>query len=242
MAYLIKNRELQKLESHQLQECPLCGEWQTLMMRGKTQDIEDKSYGVVGDRGYSFCNCRNIFFTQWKNIDSRINQEPSPVRKLEVEKEWGLIQKYLSRPKNVWCTDKVAETYLRENNWSNMTFDWRPVHDKKYDLLWLSHHVQGMHSPKDFMNMLKESLSKDGIIFCTMPDTSHINWESPLEWDWNVQENHILWNMYDWIAFVEELGFKCLYGNVSTDVITLENNSREDYHWIKESRTIFKLA
>lgn len=57
-------------------ECPLCQTKHPLLVRGVVRDLENNDLMTeVRDRGYAFCNCRNIFFTDWSNIDKRIYDE-----------------------------------------------------------------------------------------------------------------------------------------------------------------------
>jgi SAM-dependent methyltransferase len=51
------------------QKCPLCGEGHPVMMRGLIADMENDEMTICNDKGYSFCNCNNIFYTDWKNIN-----------------------------------------------------------------------------------------------------------------------------------------------------------------------------
>lgn len=54
-------------------ECPLCQTQHPLLVNGLVLDMQDrKHYHPVEDRGYAFCNCRNIFYTDWSNIDQRV--------------------------------------------------------------------------------------------------------------------------------------------------------------------------
>lgn len=52
-----------------MQECPLCGASQRMMIRGNY--VKDNKWDRYPDMGYSFCNCRNVFFTKWENISER---------------------------------------------------------------------------------------------------------------------------------------------------------------------------
>lgn len=271
MAY-IQCRELQKLSPRQKQACPFCGQLQTIMMRGKVRDLEDKTINVVGDRGYSFCNCRNIFFTDWKNIDLNVYDEnymeseggdegDKKVRLAEVEKQWKVAQRFSPKAKSLLNVGDYEDTFLdflKKQDWNKMeltTIDLAPREskhrllqgnfesydfgDEKFDIIWMSHVMEHYKSPKDVLLKIKTLLNPGGIFFNAMPDTHHIDWNNPLAWYWMVQEHHILWNMYDWITFAEENGFECLYQNISTDVVTIDDKS---HYWINESRTIFKLA
>lgn len=136
MAY-IPCRELQKLSPRQKQACPLCGQLQTIMMRGLTRDIETNEIGCVGDRGYSFCNCRNIFFTDWKNIqlsyydDNYIDHAGGNAgesekfnRELEVGKQWEIVQRFINKPKSLLNVGDYEDTfldYLKKHDWNNMS-------------------------------------------------------------------------------------------------------------------------
>ena len=69
-----------------MQECPLCGHVQRMMIRGLYVDPETTRSMLYPDMGYSFCNCRNIFFTKWQNVTrpcASLNSEKYPLKKLE---------------------------------------------------------------------------------------------------------------------------------------------------------------
>lgn len=52
------------------QACPLCSEKQDVIIQGHVPNENDPSLvTVIQEKGYSFCNCRNIFFTDWSNIE-----------------------------------------------------------------------------------------------------------------------------------------------------------------------------
>ena len=56
-----------------MQECPLCGVDQPIYIKGICNDLETRNKAhICHDKGYSFCNCHNIFFTDWSNIDQKI--------------------------------------------------------------------------------------------------------------------------------------------------------------------------
>lgn len=67
-----------------MQECPLCGSLQRMMIRGLY--VEKEKGQLYPDMGYSFCNCRNIFFTKWENVtrgDDGFNSCKDPIAKLK---------------------------------------------------------------------------------------------------------------------------------------------------------------
>lgn len=67
-----------------IQECPLCGTKQRMMIRGVY--VENGKSQLFPDMGYSFCNCRNIFFTKWENVTrpgESINSAQNPIARLQ---------------------------------------------------------------------------------------------------------------------------------------------------------------
>ena len=61
-----------------LQACPLCGQEQDIIFNGHVptgNPDNPQEVRVEKDKGYSFCNCRNIHFTDWKNIEQGVYDE-----------------------------------------------------------------------------------------------------------------------------------------------------------------------
>ncbi len=55
-----------------LQKCPFCKTEHPIIVRGHVKNPETEEPSLVEDRGYSFCNCKNIWYTDWSNIDFRV--------------------------------------------------------------------------------------------------------------------------------------------------------------------------
>jgi len=69
-----------------MQTCPLCGTPQRMMIRGLYVDPKTEEGRLYPDMGYSFCNCRDIFFTKWENVtrgDEGLNSSKDPIGKLK---------------------------------------------------------------------------------------------------------------------------------------------------------------
>lgn len=67
-----------------LQRCPMCRKEHRMMIRGLY--VDNGKSQLYPDMGYSFCNCRNIFFTKWENItelNGGFNSEKQPIKKLQ---------------------------------------------------------------------------------------------------------------------------------------------------------------
>lgn len=77
-------KSLPQVDPFFMQECPLCGAMQRMMIRGLY--VEKEKGQLYPDMGYSFCNCRNIFFTKWENVtrgDEGLNSCKDPLGKLK---------------------------------------------------------------------------------------------------------------------------------------------------------------
>jgi hypothetical protein len=66
-----------------MQECPLCGASNRMMIRGVY--VEKDKIQLHPDMGYSFCNCRDIFYTKPENVTrpgASLNSVLNPIAKL----------------------------------------------------------------------------------------------------------------------------------------------------------------
>src|SRR3990167_3470398 len=59
-------KSLPSTEPFFIQHCPLCGNPHRMMIRGNY--VKNDKWERYPDIGYSFCNCRNIFYTKWENV------------------------------------------------------------------------------------------------------------------------------------------------------------------------------
>lgn len=50
-------------------KCPFCGMKHPMYINGLVRDYHTGTPTVSPDKGYSFCNCKNIWYTDWVNID-----------------------------------------------------------------------------------------------------------------------------------------------------------------------------
>ena len=59
----------------------MCKTQHPLLVRGRVNSPENNELACdILDRGYAFCSCRNIFYTDWSNIDQRIYDDSYSVR------------------------------------------------------------------------------------------------------------------------------------------------------------------
>jgi len=52
-----------------LQKCPQCGMGHPVYVSGYARDYHTDQIVLHPNKGYSFCNCKNLWYTDWKNID-----------------------------------------------------------------------------------------------------------------------------------------------------------------------------
>ena len=70
----VLNGSLPKIEfpEQMLQACPFCYTKHPIIVRGFVKNPETQEAKIIEDRGYSFCNCKNIWYTDWDNTDLRV--------------------------------------------------------------------------------------------------------------------------------------------------------------------------
>jgi predicted SAM-dependent methyltransferase len=227
-----------------------------MMMRGVVSDMETGELMVSGDRGYSFCNCYNIFFTDWNNIKQDVydetysskylNQDSQKIATSESDKMSCVFKKLNKDAKTFFEVGSVNDYIL--DNMKNHGYEVSGLdiikHDSKhdvkicdfedyetteqYDIIWASHVFEHFKNPTLAILKLKDMLSKNGLLYIAMPDTFFIDFEhrNVLNWDWIVNEHHILWGMDSFIEFCEEVGLKCLIQERSHEL-----NQRTDGTW-----------
>ena len=77
-------QQLQEVKPFFMQTCPLCSRSNRIIVLGMYRDGERTER--YPDIGYSFCNCKNIFYTNFSNIENGISLEESadPVIRMRV--------------------------------------------------------------------------------------------------------------------------------------------------------------
>lgn len=75
-------QKLNDVQSFFVQECPLCSRPNRIVARGVYRD--ETEMRLYPDIGYSFCNCKNIFYTRFENLNTGVGQEDAnPVDKMK---------------------------------------------------------------------------------------------------------------------------------------------------------------
>src|SRR3990167_4604393 len=77
-------KQLPEIEPFFMQDCPLCGRANRMVIKGACR--YDGKIELYPDIGYSFCNCKNIFYTRYENIKEHdagsFQNCPKPLEKL----------------------------------------------------------------------------------------------------------------------------------------------------------------
>lgn len=59
-------KQLQEIDPFCMQECPLCGRSNRIVVKGVHKNGDRVE--LYPDIGYSFCNCKSIFYTNYENV------------------------------------------------------------------------------------------------------------------------------------------------------------------------------
>ena len=107
-------KQLPEIEPFFMQDCPLCGRSNRMVVKGVCR-YDDKTE-LYPDIGYSFCNCKNIFFTRFENIkehdDRSFQNIERPLEKLaELFDSMESGQNLLIRMPDVYFVDWGQDPY-----------------------------------------------------------------------------------------------------------------------------------
>jgi predicted SAM-dependent methyltransferase len=241
-------KSLLKYPDRIMQECPVCGRVNPIYVQGLVRNPENFKMAMpVLDRGYSFCNCSNIFYTDWVNIDQRIydenyqkhyQQEVITEAIRRYSRYFPMLKEFNSNIKvfgEIGSINQVLLDEAKKEGWGTIGIDINPnvkseqhsiinwnveeaIHLRGYDVIWASHIFEHFKDPLTVASNLYNSLNEKGLLFVAMPDPWFINWEHPHQWQhWVLREHHILWDMDSFIEKLENLGFKKVYHKRNID-------------------------
>jgi len=222
-----------------LQRCPLCAEPQPVYLKGHVFDPQDcRQLHVSHDMGYSFCNCRNIWFTKRENLQDGYDDDyekkyagASPFLEAYADKYFPVLKYLKSDIKTfieVGCINPALLNKAKSEGWETLALDIQPrsfeghktiVADfekaelkKDFDVVWASHVFEHFLNPIAAARGLADAVKPDGLLFIAMPDPFQIDWNNYLSWGhWHVREHHTLWDMGSFIELMEENGLKIKY-------------------------------
>lgn len=224
-----------------VQLCPLCNEPQDLIVNGHIPAEDPKKLQVVKDKGYSFCNCRNIFYTDWSNIRQGVYDEAYTEKykgsniDRAIKQYWESYSDQIIRNTpvhgkvlEVGCINPILldqfantgfQTYALDiiehdfKGHQNLAYDFENFDSPvKFDVVWASHVFEHFKDPVKAVETANNILNKGGLLFVSMPDPYFIDWRSPYSWGhWHLFEHHILWDMDSFAKVLKEKGFEIVF-------------------------------
>jgi len=245
---MIENLQFKKLAQENVQNCPFCDMPQEGIVNGIVINYPKDKGGhaeieINEEKFYSFCNCKNIFFTNWSNIepwvyDKNYQNKYSGVEKMPIflketlntfntfEKNSGVfIEIGVVHDGILDCAkSKGMDCYAVDINPDLQTkYDKiiGTIEDKelikklpKADLIWASHLIEHCHYPLKTIQSLYDTLNSDGLLYIAMPDPWMIPLDNPYQWGhWHYKEHHIMWDMDSFIDELLKIGFNLVYAN-----------------------------
>lgn len=122
----------------QSQRCPFCNQAHPILVKGMVMvDVLKQRSEIIPDKGYSFCNCKNIFFTDWSNIDQSIYDDEY-TKKYDGELVFKMVHEFIKayfpcfRDTNgnqfteVGAANTFVLDYAKEKGWKTCGLDINP--------------------------------------------------------------------------------------------------------------------
>ena len=72
--------------------CPFCGMGHPMYINGTTRDYHSDELVLHPNEGYSFCNCKNIWYTDWKNINQEKYHYTERLNSLDIAEDNSSIR------------------------------------------------------------------------------------------------------------------------------------------------------
>lgn len=250
--------KLPKIVPWSKQKCPLCNEDKLVIALGMSISLEKEEVSYFPDMGYSFCNCKSIWFTDWSNIrptvfeDNQKQHSNKHYRKLVADPlRYYIIKKKLFNmgyKKNKFLDLGSVTPYLLDEakrlGWETMGWDkWKRDNfshplivgdfeemelDNKFDLIWSSHFFEHLHYPIKALQKCYKMLDPKGIMFVAMPDPYFVQFDNAYACKHWTLREHHI--IWDMDSFCDELE------TIGFKVLMKERNTvvrlEKDYHII----------
>ena len=205
-------QKLPKIAPCSVQKCPLCKEDKILFVQGLVKMNEEGEPQLFPDRGYSFCNCKSIWFTDWENIDvsSEVTNESPEVFQYYIAK--GIIRNKGYLKNKFSCLGDAPKTVAEaERLGFDVGTDAKDFHFEDFDLIWSYHVLQRECYPLTMLQAYYDLLKVKGVLFIAMPDPFFICFDDAHRWGhWLLRQNHIMWDMDSFCDEAEKIGFKTI--------------------------------
>lgn len=246
-----------------IQICPLCYAKRPMLVNGMVRNPEDISQLlVIPDKCYSYCDCKEIFFTNWKNIDQTI-YDADYSRKYNGDGVDELFENYIrdfipifkENKKDIksfaeiGCVNPKVLDGAKKEGWKTFAVDinpnsWFGEHEsivcdverldlgKKFDVIWASHIFEHFKDPLKVADNLHESLTDDGLLFVAMPDLYYLDLRNPYAW--------AHWSIREHYILWYMDSFVATMEDRRWKCVYKKHNSSKDYICNGDFHTIFK--
>jgi len=259
-------QELPKFAERLLQPCPFCGMKQPLYIRAIHMQRPEDSYDVEKlihpDLGYSFCNCKNIWYTNWSNIWQNV-YDSGYEKKHTDEMYRVLAHKFLSnQAKKLFPDEKIIgkkfldlgsiSPYILDNaqefgfetiGWdifSHKDFGHRLIIgdfektpiSETFDIIWASHIFEHFEKPLDALIKCFDLLNPNGRLFIAMPDVFFIDWANVYTW--------MNWHVREHHIFWDMESFCDEARKIGFEILQMKRNINYDIHVSGDMHLIFR--
>ncbi len=222
-----------------LQNCPLCNQPNEIFMQGLVRSLYSGTVQQCEDRGYSFCNCRNIFYTDWKNINifnfkERFrNRLPKEIVETETSNAIDLVKSIFPDVESFYDVFKIDKKVRDTAKNKGMKVDKL----KTYDLLYASYYFNRVENIPRELKKCHAKLNQNKYMYISMPNTKYIDFDrdNSIDFDWYVSENYTLWNLDDFTELLEENKFKVIESKNGLAKYKTEN---KEWVWRKDFQLI----
>lgn len=215
------------------QSCPFCGQEHIMLIKGLVNDNDKGCQTNVADKGYSFCNCKNVFFTDWSNIDKKIYDQ-GYVNRYNIKDHTDYFRKYFMQYFNYFkelnCMAKklldvgmasdIVLDYATEFGYEAYGNDINKCVKSKYpiyygsiedviteipkmDIIWASHVIEHFKDPLITCKKFYDNLNTSGLMFVAMPDPWFIDWANVYNWKHWALREHHI--LWDMDSFIDEM-------------------------------------
>lgn len=233
---MLTTLQSKKLAQNNVMHCPLCGMPQEGFVNGMVLNMEKNVYEINREKWYAFCNCRNIFFTDWANMNQSVYNEEYQNKYYSIEAEMRTASYAKDTLKAIPIKSGtfleigvVTDTVLDEAEKIGFDTIGLDINDKTkskhlivvgnaeddssdfsgLSVVWASHVFEHFKEPIKMIKKINSWLIEGGCVYIAMPDPWMIPWDNANLWaHWHYKEHHTLWDMDSLIDTFEENGFE----------------------------------
>jgi 2-polyprenyl-3-methyl-5-hydroxy-6-metoxy-1,4-benzoquinol methylase len=224
------NPYLANYETWCVQKCPFCGRGMPVVARGYVF-VAGEGHPSP-DRGYSFCNCKNVWYTDWSNIDQFSYFVPeytdSHQRDFYEQEVHRLFNHHIKRivqesnggkmVLDLGCVVSYLLDCAKSKGFETTGLDIiehpklghkqivgnfdNIIIDDKFDIIYSNHFFEHIQYPLEGLKKCYDMLNPGGLLFVSMPDPFQIPWYNPGLWGNFILRQHHI--MWDMDSFCDE--------------------------------------